>query len=224
VRAYLRKAATDVAPGRDTSRVVALNARLARRGVPRPILQLAVRDGVRQATLSATGLYRWVFRGGASAQAYRALVAALADWLLDGEGGRGKGERAVPESQVVANGLPLVWRWVGTGQPSDVVVRLVGNAGERVDTLHFDAAGQAELPLPAGVYRYASEGGGERGLVAVETYSDEWRPAQAVLRAQEGAPAARLVGVGLRDRWWWFAVAIAALAVEWAWRRRQGLP
>src|SRR5207245_2474753 len=38
-------AATDVAPGRDTSRVVALNARLARRGVPRPILQLAVRDG-----------------------------------------------------------------------------------------------------------------------------------------------------------------------------------
>ena len=217
-------AATDVAPGRDTSRVVALNARLARRGVPRPILQLAVRDGVRQATLSATGLYRWVFRGGASAQAYRALVAALADWLLDGEGGRGKGERAVPESQVVANGLPLVWRWVGTGQPSDVVVRLVGNAGERVDTLHFDAAGQAELPLPAGVYRYASEGGGERGLVAVETYSDEWRPAQAVLRAQEGAPAARLVGVGLRDRWWWFAVAIAALAVEWAWRRRQGLP
>src|SRR5439155_1126954 len=100
-------AATDVAPGRDTSRVVALNARLARRGVPRPILQLAVRDGVRQATLSATGLYRWVFRGGASAQAYRALVDALADWLLDGEGGRGKGERAVPESQVVANGLPL---------------------------------------------------------------------------------------------------------------------
>src|SRR5207244_2666282 len=122
--------------------------RAARRcGGPRPIVRVAGRDGVRRATLSATGWYRWVFRGGASAQAYRALVAALADWLLDGEGGRGKGARAVPQSQVVANGLPLVWRWVGTGQPSDVVVRLVGNAGERVDTLHFDAAGPAEMPL-----------------------------------------------------------------------------
>ncbi len=220
-------AATGVAPGRDTSRVVALNARLARRGVPRPIVQLAVRDGVRQATLSATGLYRWVFRGGASAQAYRALVAALADWLLGG--GEGRAERIVPVTYEVPNGMPVVWRWVGrgrggTGQPSDVVVRFVGNAGERVDTLRFDAAGQAELLLPPGVYRYASEGGGERGLVAVETYSDEWRPAQAVLRAQEGAPAARLVRVGLRDRWWWFVVAIAVFAVEWAWRRRQGLP
>jgi len=220
-------AATGVAPGRDTSRVVALNARLARRGVPRPIVQLAVRDGVRQATLSATGLYRWVFRGGASAQAYRALVAALADWLLGG--GEGREERIVPVTYEVPNGMPVVWRWVGrgrggTGQPSDVVVRFVGNAGERVDTLRFDAAGQAELLLPPGVYRYATEGGGERGLVAVETYSDEWRPAQAVLRAQEGAPAARLVRVGLRDRWWWFVVAIAVFAVEWAWRRRQGLP
>jgi len=30
--------------------------------------------------------------------------------------------------------------------------------------------------------------------------------------------------VGLRDRWWLFAIAIAAFAAEWAWRRRQGLP
>jgi hypothetical protein len=221
-------AATGVAPGRDTSGVVALSVRLARRGAARPIVRLVVRDGVRQATLSATGLYRWVFRGGASAQAYRALVAALTDWLLGG--GDGRGERFVPVTYEVPNGMPVVWRWVGrggtggTGQPIDVVVRLAGNAGERVDTLRFDAAGQAELLLPPGVYRYASRGGGERGLVAVETYSDEWRPAQAMLRAQEGAPAARLVGVGLRDRWWWFVVAIAAFAAEWAWRRRQGLP
>src|SRR3989442_927323 len=57
-------AATGVAPGRDTSGEVALSARLARRGAPRPIVRLGVRDGVRQATLSVTGLYRWVFRGG----------------------------------------------------------------------------------------------------------------------------------------------------------------
>src|SRR5712691_6754659 len=107
-------AATGVAPGRDASRVVALNARLARRGVPRPIVQLAVRDGVRQATLSATGLYRWVFRGGASAQAYRAVVAALADWLLGG--GEGRAERIVPVTYQVPNGMPVVWRWVGRGR------------------------------------------------------------------------------------------------------------
>ena len=221
-------AATGVAPGRDTSGEVALSARLARRGAPRPIVRLGVRDGVRQATLSATGLYRWVFRGGAGAEAYRALVAALADWLLGG--GEGRGERFVPVTYEVPNGTPVVWRWVGrgvTGSPSDIVLRLAGNASERVDTLRFDAAGQAELLLPPGVYRYASEdggGGGERGLVAVETYSDEWRPAQAVLRAHEGAPAGRLVGIGLRDRWWLYVVAIATFAAEWAWRRRQGLP
>ena len=221
-------AATGVAPGRDTSGEVALSARLARRGAPRPIVRLGVRDGVRQATLSATGLYRWVFRGGAGAEAYRALVAALADWLLGG--GEGRGERFVPVTYEVPNGIPVVWRWVGrgvTGSPSDVVLRLAGDAGVRVDTLRFDAAGQAALLLPPGVYRYASEdggGGGERGLVAVETYSDEWRPAQAVLRAHEGAPAGRLVGIGLRDRWWLYVVAIATFAAEWAWRRRQGLP
>jgi hypothetical protein len=227
-------AAADVPATRDTSVVAVLTARLARRGAARPIVQLAVRGGVRHATVSAAGLYRWAFRGGASAQAYRALVAALADWLLDEEGATGRRERLVPETEVVANGLPLAWRWVGGGhggrggRPSDVVLSL----GERVDTLRFDATGRAELLLPPGVYRYAA-GGGERGprtdpvrggLVAVETYSDEWRPAPAVLRVQDGAPAARLVGIGMRDRWWLFVVAIAAFAAEWAWRRRQGLP
>src|SRR3989442_84097 len=62
-------AATGVAPGRDTSGEVALSARLARRGAPRPIVRLGVRDGGRQATLSATGVYRWGFRGGAGAGA-----------------------------------------------------------------------------------------------------------------------------------------------------------
>jgi hypothetical protein len=228
-------AAADVPATRDTSVVAVLTARLARRGAARPIVQLAVRGGVRHATVSAAGLYRWAFRGGASAQAYRALVAALADWLLDEEGATGGRERLVPETEVVANGLPLAWRWVGGGhggrggRPSDVVLSL----GERVDTLRFDATGRAELLLPPGVYRYAAGDRGERGprtdpvrggLVAVETYSDEWRPAPAVLRVQDGAPAARLVGIGMRDRWWLFVVAIAAFAAEWAWRRRQGLP
>jgi len=169
-------------------------------------------------------LYRWAFRGGASTEAYRAVVAALADWLLEGEGGKGKGERVVPEARVVANGFPVVWRWTGAGAPRDLVATLATGNVARRDTLRFDASGRSELRLPPAVYRYALAGGAERGIVAVETYSDEWRPGPPQLHAQTGAPAGRLETVGARDRWWLFALVVAALTAEWALRRRQGLP
>jgi len=168
-------------------------------------------------------LWRWAFRGGASAEAYRALVAGLADWLI-GERGTGKGERATPIVPEVANGLPLRWRWSATGEPRDVVMRLESGTAIRTDTLRFDATGHAELWLPPGVYRYVLAGGPERGLVAVETYSDEWRPSAVTVRAQPGIAVARGGRVGLRDRWWLFALAMLAFTAEWAWRRRQGLP
>lgn len=208
---------------RDSSGVVALTARLARRGAPRPIVVLESRDGERQATVTATGLWRWAFRGGASEQAYRALVAGLVDWLL-GERGAGSRERVVPESLEVPNGLPTVWRWVASDTARPVAVTLRGADTTRVDTLRFDAAGRAELLLPPGVYRYALRGGTEQGVVAVEAYSDEWRPRAPVLTTQPGEATARLGSVGLRDRWWLFVLAIAALAAEWTLRRRQGLP
>jgi hypothetical protein len=215
---------TEVALPPDSSAVVVLTARLARRGPPRAVTVLSEREGGRRATIAASGLYRWAFRGGSSAEAYRALVAALVDWLLDGEGARGKGERLVPESHVVQNGLPIVWRWTGAGPSTPVVLSLAGERGARRDTLRFDATGRAELELPPGVYRYEVAGGTERGLVAVDSSSDEWRPAPPALRSQDGAPAGRLVTAQMRDRWWLFALAIAVFAAEWAWRRRQGLP
>jgi hypothetical protein len=218
----------------DTGTTVALTARLARRGTPRPVVALSERGGARRAVIAAGGLYRWAFRGGASAEAYRALIAGLTDWLLGGGGGAGSGERFVPLTYEVPNGMALVWRWTGAGAPRDVALGLSAGGRERRDTLRFDAAGRAELRLPPGVYRYAGapgagrrgEGkeGGERGLVAVDGYSDEWRPAPPALAPQAGTPARRTVTVGLRDRWWLFALAIAAFAAEWAWRRRQGLP
>ena len=207
----------------DTGVIVALSASLGRRGVARPVVLLRERGGRRTATITAGGLWRWAFRGGASEEAYRALVAGLADWLI-GERGTGKGERAAPVTLAVSNGLPLPWRWTGTGEARDLEVRLESVVGVRTDTLHFDATGRAELRLPPGVYRYALTGGPERGLVAVETYSDEWRPGAVTLRPQPGAAPARAGRVGLRDRWWLFAVAILAFTAEWAWRRRQGLP
>ena len=207
----------------DSSTTGALTARLARRGPPRPVVTLSAPAGARRAVIAAGGLYRWALRGGASGEAYRALVAALVDWLL--EQGAGSGERFAPVVYDVPNGMPLLWRWTGRGEPRDVVISLA-DQGQRVDTLRFDAEGRAELRLAPGVYRYAaSDGGGaERGVLAVDTYSDEWRPAVPVLAPQSGTPGGRLTPVALRDRWWLFVVAVAAFAAEWAWRRRAGLP
>ena len=208
----------------DSSTSVALVARLARRGPPRPMVTLSEHAGARRAAIAAGGLYRWAFRGGASGEAYRALVAGLVDWLL--EQGAGSGKRFVPVTYETPNGMPLQWRWTGKGEPRDVVIALAADQGQRADTLRFDAGGRAELRLPPGVYRYAaSEGeGAERGVVAVDAYSDEWRPAVPVVTPHAGTPGGWLTGVALRDRWWLFAVAIAAFTAEWAWRRREGLP
>ena len=210
----------EVAP--DSTATIALTARLTRRGPPHPVIALSQRDGKRRAVIAAAGLYRWAFRGGASAEAYRALVAGLTDWLL--AGGEGRGDRFRPVASVTPNGLPLQWRWTAAGEPRAVVLSLATAGGQRQDTLRFDAGGRAELWLPAGQYRYTAAEGQERGLVVVDTYSDEWRPAPAVLAPQAGAAEARLAGVPLRDRWWLFVLAIVAFAAEWAWRRRQGLP
>jgi hypothetical protein len=216
-------AAATAARDSNQSSVTALSARLARRGPPRPIVMLEQRDGARQATVAAAGLWRWAFRGGAAEEAYRSLVAALVDWLL-GERGAGSRERAVLESLEVPNGLPIVWRWSAPGDPQPLAVTLRSDDTTRLDTLRFDVAGRAELLLPSGVYRYALSGGPEQGVVAVETYSDEWLPRAPALASQPGEATARLGSVGLRDRWWLFVIAIAALATEWALRRRQGLP
>jgi len=208
----------------DSSTTVALAARLARRGPPRPMVTLAQHAGARRAVIAAGGLYRWAFRGGASGEAYRALVAGLVDWLL--EQGAGSGERFAPVTYETPNGMPLQWRWTGKGEPRDVVISLTADQAQRVDTLRFDAGGRAELRLPPGLYRYAAtdRGSAERGVVVVDTYSDEWRPAAPVVAPQPGTSGGRLTGVALRDRWWLFVLVIAASATEWAWRRREGLP
>jgi len=210
----------------DSGAMVALAARLARRGPPRSVVTLSERAGARRALIAAGGLYRWAFRGGASGEAYRALVAGLVDWLLAERAG--SGERFRPVTYETPNGMPVLWRWSGSGEPRDVVVSFAASATQRVDTLRFDADRRAELHLPPGVYRYAAGdaagGSAERGVVAVDTYSDEWRPVVPVLTPQPGMSRDGLSGIALRDRWWLFVVVIGALVAEWAWRRREGLP
>jgi hypothetical protein len=120
--------------------------------------------------------------------------------------------------------VPIVWQWLAAPPPRDVVVRLTGPDGGRQDTLRFDAAGRAALALPPGIYRYAALDGSERGIVAVEEYSDEWRPGPVTLASQPGTVRGGRARRGVRDAWWLFALAIGAFAVEWYWRRREGLP
>lgn len=207
----------------DTSAIVVLTARLGRRGTTRPILLARDSAGVRSVVVAGTGLWRWGFRGGASAEAYRSLVAAIADWLLS-DAATGK-ERFAPVATAVPQGLPLVWRWRGSGAPSAMPIALESASGSRTATLRFDAQGEARLPLAPGVYRWrATDQGAELGMVAVERYSDEWLPARSVLAPQAGEAGGARHDVGARDLWWLYALAIAAFAGEWAWRRRQGLP
>jgi len=121
-------------------------------------------------------------------------------------------------------GLPLAWRWAGRTPASSVPVALESGQTSISETLRFDADGRAELRLAPGVYRWRAVGGPERGMVAVERYSDEWRPAHASIAAQAGGPGGSRRDVAARDQWWLFALAMAAFVGEWAWRRRQGLP
>jgi hypothetical protein len=206
----------------DSGGMVLLTARLARRGSPRPLAVLRDSAGARQVSVAGAGLWRWGFRGGAPGEAYRAFVAAVTDWLL-GTSAPGAG-RVEPLTTETTNGTPLRWRWAGRDVPRPLPIMLESSGGVRGDTLRFDAQGEAVLRLPPDAYRWRLPDGTERGLVIVEEYSDEWRPAAMTLAPQAGETGARRVAVAARDRWWLFALAIAAFAGEWVWRRRQGLP
>src|SRR5206468_2805829 len=82
-------AVSDLALPSDSTAVVVLTARLARRGAPRPVLVLSERAGkggvgsAREATVAAAGLFRWAFRGGASDGACGAAAPARAVRVRD---------------------------------------------------------------------------------------------------------------------------------------------
>jgi hypothetical protein len=207
----------------DTGGIPLLTARLGRRGTPRALVLVRDSAGNRSAAVAGVGLWRWGFRGGAPAEAYRTFVAAVADWLLGDQGG-GSSERFAPATPEAPNGVPLEWRRLRRDGPARAVIALESAAGARTDTLRFDDLGRASLRLPPGTYRWRAADGPERGVVAVEEYSDEWRPAPATLGLQAGEAGGARHDVAARDQWWLYALALAAFVAEWAWRRRQGLP
>ena len=199
---------------------VAVEAQESRRGALRPVVAGEERGRTRRLTVAVDGLWRWAFRGGSSEQAYRAFVGSATSWLLSGaDSARGI---ARPVRAVVQNGRPVLFAWSPATAPHDVAIGLTGDGGSRTDTLRFDGAGRAALWLPAGEYRYRLSDGGA-GTIAVESYSDEFLPRTVVLAGREARAPAPVTRTAVRDWVWLFALAVAALAVEWVWRRRMGL-
>jgi hypothetical protein len=199
---------------------VALFAQLGRRGTLRPAV-LGRQDGrTRRVTVAVDGLWRWAFRGGSSEQSYRSWVAATASWLLGGtDPAQGQ---ARPVQPVVPNGRPIVFEWIGSGQPTPLGVSWTGPVQPSSDTLHFDGSGRATVWLPAGEYRYRLTGGAV-GTVAVEQYSDELIPGRVTLTPHEARATRPSSRSSARDWLWLFGLCLLALSGEWLARRRLGL-
>jgi hypothetical protein len=203
---------------------VALAARQGRRGAEQPVLLGRDSAGTRALTTAGIGLWRWRFRGGAAREAYRAILAAATDWLLVDRSEAGNA--AVRASPVVQAGMPVVFRWPpGESVPDSLQVTLRADTVTFTRTLRFRPDGSAILPLDPGVYRWAAPDVRDaRGVAVVEPFSDEY-PARTVLAPPAGVGEAfTLLERHARERWWLFVVAVLALAAEWAWRQRRGLP
>ncbi len=205
----------------DPAAWVALVAQEGRRGPQRPVIVgTQEADGRRRIVVAADGLWRWAFGGGAGEQAYRGLVDASVSWLLSGRDSTGGSIR--PARPVVANGRPLTFLWSGVGSAPPQAIVLDGPDGTRRDTLAFDGMGRADLWLSPGTYRWRTADGAG-GLVAVETYSEEWMARPVTLRAQEGRSPAEVGRTSAREWLWLFGLCLSGLAGEWLARRRLGL-
>jgi hypothetical protein len=177
--------------------------------------------GRRRVVVAASGMWRWRARGGVPGDAYNALWGALIDWV-----GRTRSDArsALPEATVVREGDAITWRRGGADTAVTVILRRRDRAA-REDTLRLVFSGGSTTtqspPLSAGEYT-ATVPGGSAPLIV--NRSREWVPARQTVRALTlPGKGPRTPAVPLRDRWWPYAVALAALCGEWVWRRRVGL-
>lgn len=178
-------------------------------------------EGRRVVVIGASGLWRWEFRGGSSADAYAALWGSIFDWL---SAERPDPRGAIPAEGVVRAGDVIRWRR-GTRADSTVVAVLRRRGTSRDDsvTLRFGrGATVAESdPLPAGVYDVRVPGG---SAVLVVNASRELLPREPVVRAGAiGGATALGEPPRLRDRGWAYLLLLAALCGEWLLRRKHGL-
>lgn len=195
-------------------------AKLSRRGADVPVI--GGRDGPsgRVVLIGVDGLYRWGFRGGASEQVWRTMVADAASWLLATPDAAGARARVL--HPVTQRGRAVRFQWTGVGAALPVAIAIDGGRAQRADTLRFDGAGEATLALPVGRYQYRLDRGGA-GAFAVEPYADELVPSPVTLteRVAEARPApARR---SLRELIWLFGVVVGGFGGEWMVRRKLGM-
>ena len=198
--------------GLETARARRLDRRPAIVGMDRPR---------RTVIVGASGLWRWQFRGGASADAYAALWGSIFDWLA---AERRDVRAAVPADDNLRAGERLRWRRGGDDSVVTVVLERRGEPA-RVDTVTLRFPGGATIArsdaLPGGTYDARTPGGSS---VIVVNPSREWLP--RAVRVASGAVGGETISGSaprLRDLTWVFALAIALLCAEWLVRRRAGL-
>ncbi|GAC1682506.1 MAG: hypothetical protein NVS9B3_00150 [Gemmatimonadaceae bacterium] len=194
---------------------------LGRQGERRAIVAGTERPR-RVAIVAASGLWRWQFRGGVSADAFTAFWGPVFDWLA---AERADERAASPAEAYVREGDAVRWRR-GRTDDSVVVVHLTHRGGRVTDTvsLRFPGRGDAESPaLAQGIYDVDARGG--RSLLVVNA-SREWLP-RAVTAAggPTGGAGAAVAGTAptMRGSPWAYALALLILCAEWLLRRRGGM-
>ena len=218
------------APGSDHE-WIAVNARRGRRFDERPLV-VGSSHPRRIVIVSATGLWRWKFRGGRSAEAFTALWGSIFDWMT---GDTHDVRLARPASAWFRAGEPVRWRRGSSlDSTATIILRRRGTVSSQVDTLTVRFTGESGMgesaPLPAGIYEtHINAAAGETrsapddGLLVVNA-SAEWLPRHATVRSGAiGAAAPSGRAPRARTAWWLFAVAIGLLCAEWLMRRQIGL-
>lgn len=175
----------------------------------------------RTVVVPASGMWRWRFRGGRSADTFVSFWGSVFDWLA-GETTDLRGPR--PASPWARAGEPIRWRRGGHADSTATVV-LTRRGSRAVDTVTLAFPGtssQAESPaLAAGVYDGRT---GSGNILVVVNASAEWTPRRATVRSGAiGGGASAGAAPRSRTAWWLYAIVIAALCVEWVLRRKIGL-
>lgn len=199
---------------------VALMARRARRLDERALVAGSARPR-RVVVVPATGLWRWRFRAGRSADAFTALWGSIFDWMT---GDASDTRAAHPATAWLRAGEPVRWRR-GAARDSAATIVLRRRGAKGADTVRVRFAGEegeaVSPPLTPGVYQ--TKVGDAEGLLAVNE-SAEWLPRRA--STHSGAIGAAPPGdraPRARGAWWLYALALGALCAEWLLRRRIGL-
>ena len=175
--------------------------------------------GRRTVVVGASGLWRWAFRGGVSADAYATLWGGILDWLT---AERPDPRAALPADAIVRAGDRIRWRR-GTGTDTLVRVELRKRGNTRADTLalHFGGALAESAPLDAGTYETRVNGGASLLIVNA---SRELLPRRANVRTGAVGGAAPFGDQPqLRDYHLIYLLLLAALCAEWLLRRHFGL-